>query len=100
MLATDGFEIWLNYKSDHQAAQEVARKVKGIGRKCVLLPFDVSDSGGSPVPPNTLLENETPYALVNNAGFNKDVIMAWMTSSEWSDVLKVNLNGFNVTNQY
>jgi 3-oxoacyl-[acyl-carrier protein] reductase len=98
LLATDGFEIWLNYKSDHQAAQEVARKVKGIGRKCVLLPFDVSDSEEVQSHLTPLLENETPYALVNNAGFNKDVIMAWMTSSEWSDVLKVNLNGFfNVT---
>jgi 3-oxoacyl-[acyl-carrier protein] reductase len=32
--------------------------------------------------------------LINNAGFKKDIIMAWMTSAEWSDVLKVNLDGF------
>ena len=35
-----------------------------------------------------------PYALINNAGFKKDIIMAWMTQEEWSDVLRVNLDGF------
>jgi len=97
-LAADGFDIWLNYRADHGAAQEVARKVEGAGRSCLLIPFDVSDSEQVLSRLTPLLENETPYALVNNAGFKKDIIMAWMTQAEWDDVLKVNLDGFfNVT---
>lgn len=94
MLATDGFDIWLNYRSDHVAAQEVAKKIIEIGKKCLLLPFDVSSPEDTLTHLAPLLENETPFALINNAGFKKDIIMAWMTSAEWSDVLKVNLDGF------
>lgn len=93
-LASDGFDIWLNYRSDHEAAARTASSVEQAGRKCLLLPFDVSDPGDVQSHLMPLLEKETPYALVNNAGFSKDVIMAWMTEPEWRDVLSVSLNGF------
>jgi 3-oxoacyl-[acyl-carrier protein] reductase len=41
-----------------------------------------------------LLEESTPYVLVNNAGFRKDTIMAMMNNEEWEGVLSVSLNGF------
>ena len=41
-----------------------------------------------------LLEESTPYVLVNNAGFRKDAIMAMMNKEEWEGVLSVSLNGF------
>ena len=93
-LAGDGFDIWLNYRSDHDAASVVARGVEEQGGKCLMLPFDVSDPGGVEKHLKPLLENQTPYALINNAGFKKDVILAWMSESEWNDVLSVNLDGF------
>jgi 3-oxoacyl-[acyl-carrier protein] reductase len=93
-LAIDGFDIWLNYKSDHGAASRIAMKMEEAGRRCLLLPFDVSDPEAVLFHLIPLLEHETPYALINNAGFKKDTIMAWMTQEEWSDVLRVNLDGF------
>ena len=93
-LAEDGFDIWLNYRSDHEAAAKVADAIEQSGRKCLLLPFDVSNPQDVENHLQPLLENETPFALINNAGFNKDVIMAWMTQKEWEDVLSVSLNGF------
>jgi 3-oxoacyl-[acyl-carrier protein] reductase len=93
-LAGDGFDIWLNYRSDHGAASKVARSVEQAGRRCILLPFDVSDPKDVRLHLMPLLETETPYALINNAGFKKDVILAWMTQAEWDDVLSVNLDGF------
>jgi len=93
-LAIDGFDIWLNYRRDHEAASKVAEKVEEEGAKCLLLPFDVSDPTDVLSHLTPLLENEIPYALINNAGFKKDIIMAWMTQEEWSDVLRVNLDGF------
>jgi 3-oxoacyl-[acyl-carrier protein] reductase len=93
-LASDGFDIWLNYKSDHGAASRIAMKMEEAGRRCLLLPFDVSDPEAVLSHLSPLLEHETPYALINNAGFKKDTIMAWMTQEEWSDVLRVNLDGF------
>jgi 3-oxoacyl-[acyl-carrier protein] reductase len=93
-LASDGFDIWLNYRSNHEAASKIAKEVEEAGTRCLLLPFDVSDSEAVLSHLTPLLEHETPYALINNAGFKKDIIMAWMTQEEWSDVLSVNLDGF------
>ncbi len=41
-----------------------------------------------------LLEKRTPEVLVNNAGFNRDTLMMWMTREEWSAVTDVALLGF------
>ena len=33
-LATDGFRIWLNYRGDHEAAQQVADEIVAAGGEC------------------------------------------------------------------
>lgn len=93
-LAEDGFDIWLNYRSDHPKAAEVARQVEAVGSRCRLLPFDVTDPQEVEKVLLPLLDEETPFALINNAGFTKDVILAWMTDDEWESVLAVHLRGF------
>jgi 3-oxoacyl-[acyl-carrier protein] reductase len=93
-LAQDGFEIWLNYRSDHEGAAKVSTVIEQGGGKCRLLPFDVSNPTEVETHLQPLLENDTPFALINNAGFTRDVILAWMTQEEWTDVLAVTLGGF------
>jgi 3-oxoacyl-[acyl-carrier protein] reductase len=93
-LAQDGFEIWLNYRSDHEGAAKVLNAIEQAGGKSRLLPFDVSNPQDIQAHLLPLLENETPFSLINNAGFNRDVILAWMTQEEWTDVLSVTLGGF------
>jgi 3-oxoacyl-[acyl-carrier protein] reductase len=93
-LARDGFDIWLNYRSDHEGAYAVKKEIEESGRKCLLIPFDVSDSEAVKSALIPLLEEATPYVLVNNAGFRKDAIMAMMNKEEWEGVLSVSLNGF------
>jgi len=97
-LATDGFRIWLNYRGDHEAAQQVADEIVAAGGECLLLPFDVSDAEAAKEVLEPLLEEQVPFVLVNNAGFARDGIMAMMSQSDWENVLAVHLNGFfNVT---
>jgi len=97
-LAADGFHVWLNFRSDHTAAQAVATEIEAAGGCCTLLPFDVSDPEATATVLAPLLEEQTPAVLVNNAGFARDGIMALMTQGDWEDVLAVHLNGFfNVT---
>jgi 3-oxoacyl-[acyl-carrier protein] reductase len=97
-LATDGFRIWLNYRGDHEAAQQVADEIVAAGGECLLLPFDVSDAEAAKEVLEPLLKEQVPFVLVNNAGFARDGIMAMMSQSDWEDVLAVHLNGFfNVT---
>jgi 3-oxoacyl-[acyl-carrier protein] reductase len=93
-LARDGFDIWLNYRSDHEAAKEIARQVGESGRTCRLLPFDVADSDSVKGALAPVLETETPFVLVNNAGFSKDGLLIWMEEPEWKETLSVHLDGF------
>jgi 3-oxoacyl-[acyl-carrier protein] reductase len=93
-LAQDGFNIWLNYRSDHDGASKVAGMIEAIGVKCRLLPFDVSNMESVRETLNPLLETDVPYVLVNNAGLNRDALMVWMSEEEWGDVLSVTLDGF------
>jgi len=93
-LAQDGFNIWLNYRKDHEAATKVAGMIEATGMKCLLLPFDVSKFEAVREALNPLLEKDAPYALVNNAGLNRDALMVWMSEEEWRDVLSVTLDGF------
>jgi 3-oxoacyl-[acyl-carrier protein] reductase len=94
VLASDGFDIWLNYKSDHNSASKTAQHVEEAGAKCLLLPFDVSDGEAVKAALSPLLENDTPYVVVNNAGYSKDTILAMMNEHEWRGVISVALDGF------
>ncbi len=93
-LAQDGFHIWLNYRSDHAAAETIAAEITAAGGSTTLVPFDVADIGAVEAALEPLLEQDTPYVLVNNAGFARDGILALMSEKDWDDVLSVHLGGF------
>lgn len=97
-LAEDGYDIWLNYKSDAGGAEETRKAVVNAGVSCVLLPFDVADMEACKNALEPLIEEGVPHVLVNNAGFARDNLMAMMPLKDWQSVLDVHLNGFfNVT---
>lgn len=94
VLAREGYDIWLNYRSNHAAAASVSDAVSALGRSCTLLCFDVADSTAVKEALTPLLENDTPSVLINNAGFARDTVMALMGENEWKGVLSVHLDGF------
>ena len=97
-LAKSGCDIWLNYEKDHDSAARVAAGIRDLGAICTPLPFDVRNPAEVKSNLEPLLESQTPFILVNNAGFSRDAAMVWMTGPEWSDVISVTLDGFfNVT---
>lgn len=97
-LAKHGFDIWLNYRSDQAAARKVCGQIESLDRKCTELKFDVTDNDAVQQVLGKALEEDTPFAVVNNAGFARDNMLFWMESKEWRDVLSVHLDGFfNVT---
>lgn len=97
-LAKDGFDIWLNYNSNHVAAEKAKTEIEELGAKCTLIPFDVADANAVRNALNPLLETVTPYVLVNNAGVRKDNLLIWMQDEEWTKVISTILGGFhNVT---
>lgn len=96
-LAQDGFDIWLNYRSNHNAAEQAKKAVEQLGAKCTLLPFDVADAKAVQEALNPLLAKDTPYALINNAGIRKDNLLIFMKDNEWNDVISTVLGGFHNT---
>lgn len=94
-LARDGFDIWLNYKSDDKGAAEIKKQIEALGRTCVLLKFDVADSAQTAAALQPLIARGlVPFAVINNAGFRKDNLLVWLTTQDWKSVIDVNLDGF------
>lgn len=96
-LAKEGCSILLNYKSNHDAAEEAKRLIEEVGGEAELMPFDVSQ----PDAINAALDkwfaahpDDYIDVLVNNAGIVDDEIMLMMEPEQWHRVIDVNLNGF------
>lgn len=97
-LAADGFDILLNYRGNHAAANDTKKAILDLGRKCDLLNFDVVDDRAVAASLDPVLAMQTPDILVNNAGFASDSMFGLMSEKSWKSVIAVTLDGFfNVT---
>jgi len=98
-LANAGSEVLINYRSEHNAADEVVNAIKnagGIAQKCK---FDVTNA----LEVTSEVDRVTAELgridiLVNNAGINRDRTFLKMSGEDWEQVINTNLTGvFNVT---
>ncbi|MEN8257224.1 MAG: 3-oxoacyl-ACP reductase FabG [Thermodesulfobacteriota bacterium] len=88
------YEIWLNYRSDHESAEKVQREVEEGAGVCRLLPFDVADEEGVKKALEPLLAEHTVWGLIHNAGITRDTLVATMTREQWDAVLNVHLTAY------
>ncbi|MGB3223342.1 MAG: 3-oxoacyl-ACP reductase FabG [Desulforhopalus sp.] len=93
-LAAGGYDIWLNYHSSAEAAEQIKMKIENMGRQCTLLPFDVADEAAATAVLEPLLDKVVPYGFIHNAGIARDNILALMQRNEWDNVIDVHLNSF------
>jgi 3-oxoacyl-[acyl-carrier protein] reductase len=93
-LAKSGFDIWLTYKGNHEAANTVKSEIESAGCACELIPFDVSSFEETEAALSARLENTSPDVFVYNSGISRDNLLMWMTKEEWGSVLSTNLTGF------
>lgn len=95
-LASMGYPVLLNYKSNHKAAEEVLKSIEEQGGRAELLPFDVSDKY-SVRPALDKWQQEHPDAvievLVNNAGIRMDALLVFMEDEQWNSVVNASLEG-------
>jgi len=97
-LASEGFNIWLNYYSDDIAANKIKLDIEKNKVQCVLLKFDVADYKVTNLALSDLLKKDTPFVVVNNAGFTSHKFLVDLDFKEWEAVIAVTLNGFfNIT---
>lgn len=93
-LARAGYDIWLNYRSSQASALLLQKEIEGLGRRCLLLPFDIADEAGAKAVLEPLLDNEVPFGFVHNAGITRDTILPLMKRQDWDQVIDVHLTGF------
>lgn len=102
-LATNGFYVLINYRSNTQDAQNTLNEIienKGQGE---LLPFDVSNSEEIKLKIDEWKDanpEKSISVLVNNAGITDDNLMVFMSDTQWNSVVRTNLDSFfHVTRQ-
>lgn len=97
-LAGSGFDIWLTYHRNSEAAQAVQSEIEALGRTCEIIGFDVSDYEATKDALEKKCDERAPDVVVFNSGIIRDNLMVWMTKPEWDAVIDTNLTGFyNVT---
>ena len=93
-LAQEGASIAVVYAGNHQAAQETANEIEGLGRKVKTYACDVSDYNATGELVKTVLADFGQVdILVNNAGITRDGLILSMKEEDFDAVLNTNLKG-------
>ena len=96
-LATRGYTVVINYKSNEDAARETLQAIEAAGGRAELLPFDVARPEAIEAAlADWMTRHPEDYisVLVNNAGVRRDNLMVFMQNEEWHEVMDTTLNGF------
>jgi 3-oxoacyl-[acyl-carrier protein] reductase len=98
-LAEQGADIALNFRKSSDLAQELAEKVKEMGRRALVLQADVASfDDAQALTAKVVDELGQVDILINNAGMNWDGVVWKMTEEQWDRVIGVDLKGtFNYT---
>jgi len=99
MLAEEGANVCLTYRSHKEEAEDVAKQIEAMGRKALAVKCDISSFAEAEATVKAALDAFGRIdILVNNAGMNWDGVCWKMTEEQWDRVLEVNLKGyFNFT---
>lgn len=91
-LAEAGADVVVNCMGNVAAAEEVAGKIREMGRKALIIKSDVSDAEQVKV---MFAEIMSAFGkldiLVNNAGTSQDKDIFEMTYEDWDRIIKTNL---------
>ena len=94
MLAGQGANVAINYRSDEQAAQETLRKISESSPKAMLAQADVSDPEQVTRMLGKIREKLGPIdLLVNNAGIAEVKLHRDLTFERWKKMFEVNVDG-------
>ncbi len=98
-LASAGYFIVVNFKSNYTAAEQTLSEIRSRGREGELARFDVSDSHEtSQAIEQIISKHDNIEVLVNNAGVTADNLFMMMSEKDWDIVIDTSLKGFyNVT---
>jgi len=93
-LGTAGFRVAVHYRHGKETAEGVVGRIVAAGGEALAVEADLSQQQ-SVAPMFERIERHfgpVDY-LVNNAGINRDVLLAFMSDEQWDEVIDTNLRG-------
>ena len=100
-LSRLGAEVFINYSSSDEKAEEVVNLIKNSGGQAHKFKFDVSKEDSVSLDFEEMIKiNGTIDILINNAGITRDGLLMRMKSEQWDDVLNTNLKGVFLCTKY
>ena len=100
-LSKLGAEVFINYSSSDEKAEQVVNTIKNNGGKAHKLKFDVSKEESVSLAFDEIIKiNGSIDILINNAGITRDGLLMRMKSEQWDEVLNTNLKGVFLCTKY
>jgi len=96
-LATLGYHILINFRSNVPEAEQTLAVIKENNGTGELLRFDVGSKKEIQETLGAWMDGHKEdhiEVLVNNAGIKDDVLMMWMKDEQWENVMHTNLDSF------
>ena len=93
-LGSAGFRVAVHYRHAKESAAEVVARIVAADGQALAVEADLSHQE-SVAPMFERIEQQygpVDY-LVNNAGVNRDVLLAFMSEEQWDEVIDTNLRG-------
>lgn len=93
-LAEQGCDLVLNYNRNAEKADELAERIRGLGRRALPVQADIADEASVLAMFKTIrAEFGAVGVAVLNSGITADGHFAALSSRKWQDVISTNLNG-------
>ncbi|MGH2428424.1 MAG: 3-oxoacyl-[acyl-carrier-protein] reductase [Candidatus Limnocylindria bacterium] len=94
-LAGQGADVAINYRGNTEAADDVAQRIAGTGRRALTIQGDTSGGrdAAEAIVKAALDGLGSVDILVNNAGITRDNLLMRMDADEWDAVISTNLAG-------
>ena len=94
-FAQRGADVAINYRGNAEAADEVAGKISGLGRRGIAIQGDTSAGREAceAIVKASIDGLGSVDILVNNAGITRDNLLVRMDADEWDAVIDTNLGG-------
>lgn len=97
-FARNGYDVGINYLSNKERAENVAKEIRALGRKAEIYQGDVADFEQASSIISKCTDELGPISVVvNNAGIAQQKLFTDTTPDEWRRMFAVNVDGiYNV----
>lgn len=97
-FAADGAIVVINYRSNREKAEELAKEIEGSGGEAMVVKADVANSAEVSDMVDAVIERYSKIdVLVNNAGISKGGLLMMLDDGDWDAVMDANLKGVYIT---